>query len=80
MVHMNKTHTHTHTHTHTPNTRKRSHWKGLFGMKIRDAPKHSGQKNSFLVLTFLIFLSNRFAMLHMFYKQLRSGDSIESCL
>ena len=24
-------------------------------------------------------VSNRFAMLHIFYKQLRSGDSTESC-
>ena len=26
---------------------------------------------------FLIFLSNGFAMLHIFYKQLKSGDSTE---
>ena len=34
----------------------------------------------FLASNFLIFLSDRFAMLHSFYKQLRSGDSTESSL
>ena len=34
----------------------------------------------FLASNFLIFLSNRFDMLQNFYKQLRSGDSFESCL
>ena len=29
---------------------------------------------------FLISVSNRFAILHIFYKELRSGDNTESCL
>ena len=36
---------------------------------------HSGQKNVFLASNFLIFVSNRFVMLHISYKKLRSGDS-----
>ena len=39
-----------------------------------------GKKKCFLSSNVLIFVSNRFAMLHIFYKQLRSGDSTESCL
>ena len=42
--------------------------------------KHSGQKNLFVASNFFIIVSNRFAMLHIFYKQLRSDDSTESCL
>ena len=43
--------------------------------------KHSGQKkNFFLVSSFLIFVSNRFAMLLIFYKQSSSGNSTASCL
>ena len=35
----------------------------------------------FLASNFLRFVPNRFAMLQItFYKQLRSGDSAESCL
>ena len=41
---------------------------------------HYGQKNVFLAKKFLILVSNRFAMLHIFYKQLRLQDSTESCL
>ena len=38
------------------------------------------KKLMFLVSNFFIFVSNRFAMLHIiFYKQLRSGDNTESC-
>ena len=33
-----------------------------------------------LASNFLIFLSNRFAILHIFHKQLKSGDSTGSCL
>ena len=40
------------------------------------------KKIVFLVSSFLIFVSNRFAMLHVyyFYKQLRSGDNTENWL
>ena len=41
---------------------------------------HYGQKNVFLAKKSLIFVSNRFAMLHIFYKQLRLQDSTESFL
>ena len=41
---------------------------------------HYGQKNVFLAKKFLILVSNRFAMLHIFYKQLRLQGSTESCL
>ena len=37
-------------------------------------------KKNFLASKFLIFVSNRFSMLHIFYKQLRLGNSTESCL
>ena len=38
------------------------------------------KKLMFLVSNFFIFVSNRFAMLHIiFYKQLKSGDNTESC-
>ena len=38
------------------------------------------KKYVFLVSNFLIFVPNRFVMLHIFYKQLRSGDIAQSCL
>ena len=37
-------------------------------------------KTVFLASNCLIFVSNRFAMLHIFYNQLRSGAGTESCL
>ena len=40
-----------------------------------------GKKNlSFLASNLLIFVSNRFTMLHIFYTKLRSEDRTESCL
>ena len=38
------------------------------------------KKYVFLVSNFLIFVPNRFVMLHIFYKKLRSGDIAQSCL
>ena len=37
-------------------------------------------KKLFLASNFYKFVSNRFAMLHVFYKQLRLEDSTESCV
>ena len=40
-----------------------------------------GKKNlRFLVSNFLLFALNRFAMLHIFYKQLKSNFHIKGCL
>ena len=48
--------------------------RGLLSLSILDKKKH------FLASHFLIFLSSRFAMLHIFYKQLELGDSTGSYL
>ena len=39
-----------------------------------------GKKNAFFSIRFPTFVSYRFAMLNIFYKQLMLGDSTESCL
>ena len=67
-VNKQQTHAQTHPHTHTKHSEKDNTGNGL------------KKKVVFLVSTFLIFVLNRFAMLHVFYKQLRLGDSTESCL
>ena len=65
--------THTHTHTHTQHTHTHTHIYTTFYVLTAATFKN--------LLSTRYFLSkNRFAMLHIFHQQLRSGDSTESCL
>ena len=50
------------------------------GEGVAQFKKFRQENYIFLASNFLMFLSNRFAIVHIFYKQLKSGDSTGSCL
>ena len=52
----------------------------IFPNDLRCLSIPSKKKKVFSASDLLKFISNRFAMLHIFYEQLRSGDITESCL